>query len=278
MNYLLLNSDEFLDYARPATNRVVYIGGIALPKLSPLSEELQKIMDQNDKEGVVYISFGSVVPTKHMPPHIRDAIVTTARKHPMYSFIWKIDDDDVVENVANLYTFTWVPQRSILAHRNLRCFVSHAGLNSVLELAISGKPSILIPIFADQFRNARMTEAKNTTILIAKEELNSDTLSLALYRVLSDDSFAYRAERLASLMKNKPFSIRERLLSTVEFSIQHGKIDNLDTRGRKLNAIQYYSIDSALFLSAVVFLTILGAVKLFMSSFYTIFTMKTKKE
>ncbi|VDM56065.1 unnamed protein product [Angiostrongylus costaricensis] len=148
MNYLLLNSDEFLEFARPISAKVVHIGGIALPEPSPLLEELQKIMDHNYRSGVVYISFGSIASTKEMPRKFRRAIFNVARAFAMYTFIWKVDDDDDdVESVSNLYTFTWR-----LAHRNLRCFVSHAGLNSVLELTTSGKPAILVPLFADQFR------------------------------------------------------------------------------------------------------------------------------
>ncbi|KAE9413223.1 hypothetical protein Angca_008688, partial [Angiostrongylus cantonensis] len=259
MNYLLLNSDEFLEFARPISAKVVHIGGIALPEPSPLPEELQKIMDQSYRSGVVYISFGSIASTIEMPRHFRRAIFSVARAFPMYSFIWKVDGDDAIESVSNLYTFTWVPQRSLLAHRNLLCFVSHAGLNSVLELTTSGKPAILVPLFADQFRNARMVEAKNTAILIKKEEFNTETFASALRRMLSHDNFTRRAERLASLVNNKPFPVRERLLSTVDFSIRHGKIDNLDIYGRNLNALQYYSIDSAVFLITIIGFIVFGS-------------------
>ncbi|PIO53116.1 hypothetical protein TELCIR_25564, partial [Teladorsagia circumcincta] len=71
-------------------------------------------------------------------------------------------------------------------HPRLRCFVSHAGLNSVMEVARNGKPSILVPIFADQIRNAQFLEAKNATIVITKEEFNRDTFSAALKKLLND--------------------------------------------------------------------------------------------
>ncbi|KHJ79137.1 hypothetical protein OESDEN_21225, partial [Oesophagostomum dentatum] len=101
------------------------------------------------------------------------------------------------------------------------------------------------------FRNARLVEAKNTTIIIRKEHFNSETLESALRQILSDKSFAARAKRLSSLMVNKPFPIKERLLSTVEFSIKHGKISNLDVYGENLNLLQYYSIDVIAFLSLI---------------------------
>ncbi|EPB79897.1 hypothetical protein ANCCEY_00963 [Ancylostoma ceylanicum] len=224
VNYLLSNSDEFLDFARPATPKIVHIGGVTIPEKTELPEELRVLMERKDREGVVYISFGSFVPTSQelkyviyvdhkswriskecvknnkeiilqMPGYFRDAIFHVAKTFPQITFIWKIDANDTVSTtIPNLHTFTWLPQLSILDHPNLRCFVSHGGLNSVLEVTRSGKPSILVPIFGDQFRNARLVKAKNTTILITKEDFNSETFEAALRQILSDDRCALHHE------------------------------------------------------------------------------------
>ncbi|KAK5983174.1 hypothetical protein GCK32_003089 [Trichostrongylus colubriformis] len=254
VNYLLSNSDEFLEFQRPLSPKIIHIGGITLHGNAPLSEKLQQILEQS-KKGVVYISFGSSTSTRKMPKHIREAIIETVRAYENYDFIWKIDEDDIITSVKNLHTFSWVSQPALIAHPNLRCFVSHAGTNSVLELTTIGKPSILVPIFGDQFRfepslkrNAKLVEAKNTTIVIAKEEFTRDTFAAALQRVLSDNSFSKRAQRLASLMVNKPFPIRDRLLSVVNFTIQHGRIYDLDIYSKELTTMQYHSVDVVAFL------------------------------
>ncbi|KAK6015027.1 UDP-glucoronosyl and UDP-glucosyl transferase, partial [Ostertagia ostertagi] len=245
-NYLLSNTDEFLEFGRPSSPKIVHIGGIALPEAAPLSEKLQQIVDHVNM-GVVYISFGSVAPTNEMPKYFREAIIEVAKVFSNYDFIWKVDEGDAVQNISNLHTFSWVTQAALIAHPRLRCFVSHGGLNSVLEVTRSGKPSIMVPIYGDQMRNARLVEVKNTTIVIAKEDFNRVTFAAALEQVLSDKSYSQRAERLASLMVNKPFPVRDRLLSTVEFSIRHGRISDLDI-GTHLNTLQYYSIDVMIFL------------------------------
>lgn len=107
-----------------------------------------------------------------MPVGMRVAILDAVSRFPEYTFIWKIDKEDAVPEMPNLFTSSWVPQTALLgdlplriptavhrmsfysfpAHPNLRCFVSHGGLNSVLELTRSGKPVILIPLFGDQHR------------------------------------------------------------------------------------------------------------------------------
>ncbi|KAK6031715.1 hypothetical protein OSTOST_02124, partial [Ostertagia ostertagi] len=185
INYLLSNSDEFLAFGRPISSKIVHIGGITMLEAAPLSMELRHILEQA-KMGVVYISFGSNAPTKKMPKHFREAIVKAAEIFKYYEFIWKVDEGDAIQSIPNLHTFSWVTQAALIAHPRLQCFVSHAGLNSVMEVTRNGKPSILVPIFADQIRNALFVEAKNTTIVITKEEFNSDTFAAALQNVLND--------------------------------------------------------------------------------------------
>ncbi|KAL6744060.1 hypothetical protein Aduo_017035 [Ancylostoma duodenale] len=277
INYLLSNSDEFLHFPQPITAKIVHIGGIAIPETPQLTEEFRDLMERKDRAGVVYISLGSLVPTAKMPSFFREAIFHVARTFPQITFIWKIDVNDTVPAISNLHTFSWLPQLSILAHPNLLCFVSHAGLNSVLELTRSGKPSILVPVFGDQFGNARLVEAKNTTIVLMKEDFNSETFEAALRRIVDDKSFAVRAKRLASLMVNKPFPLKERLLSTVEFSTKHGKIDNLDIYGRNFNVLQYYSIDVIAFLATLTVLATIFIIQLCKRCF-RVTLVKIKKE
>ncbi|KHJ96501.1 hypothetical protein OESDEN_03525 [Oesophagostomum dentatum] len=193
-NYLLSNSDEFLEDARPITAKIIHIGGIALTEKAQLNNEFQELMDRKDRVGAVYISFGSIVPTKEMPSVFREAIIHVAEAFPKITFIWKVDKDDSVPQLANLHTFAWLPQQALLDHPKLLCFVSHAGLNSVLEVTRSGKPSILVPIFGDQFRNSRLVEAKNTTVVMSKENFNNQTFEETLRHVLSDESLIKQKE------------------------------------------------------------------------------------
>ncbi|EYC31680.1 hypothetical protein Y032_0003g1180 [Ancylostoma ceylanicum] len=187
INYILSNSDEFLHFSKPTTAKIVHIGGITIPEVPPLTEEFRDLMERKDRAGVVYISLGSLVPTKKMPSFFREAIFHVTRTFPQITFLWKTDVNDTVPAIPNLHTFSWLPQLSILAHPKLLCFVSHAGLNSVLELTRSGKPSILVPIFGDQFGNARIVESKNTTIVLMKGDFNNKTFEAALSQIVYDE-------------------------------------------------------------------------------------------
>ncbi|VDO07006.1 unnamed protein product [Haemonchus placei] len=178
-----------------------------------------------------------------MPHSMRTAIIDAVSKFQNYTFIWKIDEIDKVPEMPNLFTSSWLPQAALLGHPKLRCFVSHGGLNSVLELARNGKPSILIPLYGDQHRNAKLVERRGSAIVIYKEHLTSENLIKSLQTILEDDIYRQKAERLSSLMIKKPFNLKERLLSTVEFSALHGKIEELDSYSYKMGVVQYFSLD-----------------------------------
>ena len=52
----------------------------------------------------------------------------------------------------------WLPQNDLLAHKDIKAFVSHVGHNSLYESAYHGVPEVAFPLFAEQHSNARKAE------------------------------------------------------------------------------------------------------------------------
>ena len=51
----------------------------------------------------------------------------------------------------NIKVMSWIPQNDLLAHKDIKAFVSHVGHNSLYESAYHGVPVVAVPLYADQF-------------------------------------------------------------------------------------------------------------------------------
>ena len=58
----------------------------------------------------------------------------------------------------NIKLVEWLPQNDLLGHKDIRAFVSHVGQYSLYESAYHGVPVVAVPLFADQFSNAKRAE------------------------------------------------------------------------------------------------------------------------
>jgi len=68
----------------------------------------------------------------------------------------KWETDTLDGKPENVLIGKWLPQDDILAHQNVKLFISHCGLGGVVESKYHGVPIIGMPIFADQDSNANV--------------------------------------------------------------------------------------------------------------------------
>ncbi|EGT43513.1 CBN-UGT-13 protein [Caenorhabditis brenneri] len=173
----IANSNPYLDFAVPTTATIVQVGGITmdlkkLKRPSPLPDDYEKIL--RERESTVLISFGSVIRSFQMPENFKEGIIKMFNSLPEVTFIWKYEKDDVEFRTRlpkNVHLKKWIPQPSLLADERVKVFVTHGGLGSTTEVAYSGKPALMVPIFADQPHNADMLARHGGAISYDKFEL-----------------------------------------------------------------------------------------------------------
>uniref|UniRef100_A0A1I8ADQ4 glucuronosyltransferase n=1 Tax=Steinernema glaseri TaxID=37863 RepID=A0A1I8ADQ4_9BILA len=240
----LVNSEPIIDFARPTLNKVIYIGGIGVPTPQPLNEFWTQVMDKREK--VVLISFGSFAQSYVMPMKMKEALKEAMRRFPDVTFIWKYEneDDDIGRGVPNLVAKAWVPQADLLNHPNLKAFVTHAGMNSIIEASHRGVPLVTIPLFGEQLRNAKMTKKLGISVSVEKEKLfDSNALEGAIRSILNDETYQTTAKRVAKMIAKRPIPIKQSLVRHVEFAAEFGEMPTFDPMGRKLSWIAYFSLD-----------------------------------
>ena len=55
----------------------------------------------------------------------------------------------------NVKVLPWIPQNDLLGHPNTRVFVTHVGMNGMVEGVYHGVPMVTCPQFGDQHDNSK---------------------------------------------------------------------------------------------------------------------------
>lgn len=263
--FMFMNSNPYLDYARPILTKTVLIGGISVNvtqlKQKKLNEKYDKIISERQQN--ILISFGSMIFSKDMPDVYKNTLVQVIKSFPNVTFIWKYEEDDVsfAKHLPNLHFSKWVPQTALLADSRLSAFVTHAGLGSVTELSYMGKPAVLIPLFADQLRNSKTLSRHNGSITLSKYDLSSfEKLRFAINTILNDERYKINAEILSQQLQDQPVSPHALLVKHAEFGAKYGELPNLDPCSRQMSFISFYMLDIIVFVGFILITTTIGIV------------------
>ncbi len=103
---------------------------------NPLPSDIKEFIE-SAKHGVIYFSLGgNVKPSKMSLQKKKD--ILNALKNLKEKIIWKWDEKlDVDED--KIMVRNWFPQNDILAHPNVKLFITHGGLLSCTEAIVKGE-------------------------------------------------------------------------------------------------------------------------------------------
>lgn len=242
------NSIPYVDFPRTVTQKTVPIGGISVDiqsiRSQKLSIEWSTVLDERPFN--MLISFGSMVRSMDMPKEWRKGLLEAIKSEPNVTFIWKYENDDLswAKGVRNIHFSQWVPQTALLNDDRLTAFMTHGGLGSTNELAHLGKPALMVPVFADQDRNANMLARHGGVKVIHKSDLgNTKFIKNAIRSILHDEEYKKHAEKLAELLINQPMKPKEQVVKYTEFVARFGPFPEMDSHGRKLGFIERNLLD-----------------------------------
>jgi glucuronosyltransferase len=108
-------------------------------KLAP-EDKIGQFLD-SAKEGVVYVSFGSVISASLMPDEKRQHFLNAFKKLKQ-KVLWKWETEHMDGLPANVMLSKWLPQQEVLAHPNVKLFITHGGQSSFQETLCHKKPVV----------------------------------------------------------------------------------------------------------------------------------------
>lgn len=98
----------------------------------------------------------------------------------------KWESDNLEGKPDNVLIGKWLPQDDILAHKNVKLFISHGGLGSAVESKYHGVPIVGIPLFGDQESNVELIMKEGWAVKVDLATLSEESLYNGISEVLNN--------------------------------------------------------------------------------------------
>lgn len=139
----------------------------------------------------------------------------------------------------------------VLAHPNVKAFISHGGLLSTIETIYHGKPILGIPIFGDQKLNIAGAVEKGYAIKVSYGELNEETLENALSELLNNPRYSETAKKRSKLLHDRPVKPLDTAVYWVEYVARNGRCEHFRSSSLDLAWYQRSMLDIIVVLTAI---------------------------
>jgi UDP:flavonoid glycosyltransferase YjiC (YdhE family) len=190
---ILVDSAFGLEYPRPLPPTIQMVGPMFPRSTRPLPEALDRWL--SDGPPVVYVNLGTIA--RPWPGLVERLGLGLASSE--FRVLWVLPTD--LEwmlpepRPASMRVVPWVPtQLGVLAHPNVRAFVSHCGVNSVHESIRGDTPVVGIPLFAAQGDMAQRVEDARIGSRLDKHRFRPEELHARVRHAL--DATDYRAHMM----------------------------------------------------------------------------------
>ncbi|KAK5648509.1 hypothetical protein RI129_003401 [Pyrocoelia pectoralis] len=241
ISLLFVNVNPILHPIRPNVPTVIELGKMHIRPKKPLPKDLQQSLDKAT-EGVVYFSLGSNVRSANLSLELREKIMKGLSELP-YKVLWKWEEDQLPNQPKNVITSKWFPQQDLLAHSNVKVFVTQGGLQSMEESISAGVPLVGIPFFGDQPLNCVKMVNLGIAQSVDTETLTPEILKKTIIEVAENSKYRKRVKEIRDLLSDVPATGLEKAVWWIEYVIRHKGASHLRSPAIDLPLYQYFLLD-----------------------------------
>jgi UDP:flavonoid glycosyltransferase YjiC (YdhE family) len=183
------------------------------PAVHRFRETVPRPLPNRWGEPLVYVTFGSVASGTPLFPGLYRATLEALAETPARVLMTIGDNGDPAALgalPANVQVERWVPHGKVLPHA--AAIVCHGGYGTTVGGLVHGVPLVVVPVFADQGRNARRVAEigagialpEPPSILAAAESGAVAGLTGHVRRVLEEPAYRRAARGVATLARSLP--------------------------------------------------------------------------
>lgn len=237
-----VNSHFTIALSKPTVPNLIEIGGINIDRqVQKLPDDMQRFLD-SATEGVVVFSMGSIFQASNLNEDQRKAFINTFSRIPQ-KVVWRYNLPDADQLPKNVMAREWLPQKEILAHPNVKAFITHGGMLGTTEGFYHGVPMIGIPIFGDQPVNVARNVHQGFAVRLDRTNLTEESVSWALQEVLTNPKYRDSIKALSAAYHDQVMTPQETVVYWTEYIIRHKCARFLRVAGHSMGIVEYNNID-----------------------------------
>lgn len=272
---MLACSHEITHGAWQYLPNVIQVGGLQLHDAQPLSGTLQDFMD-GATEGAILVSFGSSINPDQMPEEKLAMFIETFKQLDM-KVVWKWDKH-IPHLPPNVMLSSWLPQQDLLAHPNLKVFVTHGGLGSVVEAIYHKAVIVGIPLSNDQKPNLLRATSHGYAVTLDWDQLNADQLVTNIKKAMNDKTMKENLERVHRIYMDREERPALKAAWWVEYVCRHQGANWLKSVGEEVSFVQYHHLDLLFLLLLVLLASLLATFYFWRAVFRCCCVRKQKRD
>lgn len=248
----LMNSHPALSYPRQRMPGMVDIAGIHILPPKPLPSDIQTFLD-GAEHGAIYISFGSFMKSSDMPKEKFEAMISVF-KGLKRRVLWKWEKENVQNIPDNVMLKPWLPQADILAHKNVKLFISHGGIFGIQEAIYNAVPMILYPFYGDQHLNGQKMQNRGMGLLQSMKDLNSTSLNDAIKYVTSNKTHYENIQKVSEIFRTNQNDPLSTAIYWIEYVIKFKGAPHLQSPAKNIPWFRYLQLDIAFVIFGVLYM------------------------
>ncbi|XP_017113520.1 UDP-glucosyltransferase 2 [Drosophila elegans] len=242
---LLLNQHFSLFRPRSSVPGMIEVAGFHVPKEDPsLPKDLQVFIDEAEY-GVIYFALGVEQTSKDLPEETKKMLLESFESMPQ-RVIWKFEDERPENLTSNIYLSELLPQQAILAHPNVKLFISHGGMLSVIEATYYAKPVLGLPLFFDQFRNLEVLIEEEAALQLNINSITKKDFKDTVYSLINQPKYRENTLAMSQKLRDQPMHPLETAIYWTEYVMRYKGANHLRVSQSQVKLVEYYSIDKFL--------------------------------
>lgn len=254
ISFVMANTNPAIHSARPSMPYTLEIGCVHCSPGKKLPKDLEDYLENAGPNGVVYFSLGSVTKGNMMPEDMKQKVLKAFSKLPL-KVLWKYEGE-IPGLPSNIRLVKWAPQQSLLAHPQLKLFISHGGGLSTQEAAYHGCPLLGFPLTGDQLGNIASAVRCGFADHLDWRTFTVEDMYEKIQLMVKDKRYRERAAEISRILQDNLHPPAEAAAYWIEYVVRHKGAPHLKSAAQQLNFFQYFLLDVIATFVAVVLITL----------------------